>query len=831
MYSQVLRSVLLTCVLLFNLVLGSEQFNIDLEDTEPKNEQESYNKLSQDSLLWGPYNSGRYVGIKPRLEHGLLSGLMWFNVDEQLLIMKLRDFYEQGDNMGKANWVNFDPRYGGSQFISDNDCHINITIDFVKSDNGRNWGVKVKSVPHKGYESIKTSFIWYSGLQGEKVDPMESAAVNTGFLRLENSYDSTGYTEPLKLTGFSEELGIFDIKFRNSKSSKHPKAPKLRLKETDPRRTHHMSLRAPNKEIWQSRGIFLTLLKDSVSDIVENYKEYQADFPAYVSYCLRNMHNYEGNLHYIQNMYEGAAEFDVVFNEKLSPPTEHISFSNIEQRIKTVCLKVDENFKSSFHLKNFDEDHKEFGKEILSGLLGGLSYFHGDHLVDRVTIGDDDDFPVDENSDGTQLPKLTGSLEGPFELFTLVPSRPFFPRGFYWDEGFHLLPLLEYDSDLVLEIVQSWFNLIDSDGWIAREQILGPESRSRVPEPFQTQSPAILNPPTLVLAFSYLLEKSHAAQSANPVNLDSGVFKDNVGLIVLNNHNLLVNYTREIYPKLKLHLERFRTTQKGITDEPELDRNNDFEGFRWRGRTTTHCLASGMDDYPRPLPLDPAELHVDLLCWIGVMTRSTKMIANLLDVKEDVKYYEDLEARIIASIEKVHWSEKHKAYCDVTVDDDDETVHVCHKGYLSIFPFLTKMIPEDQVDKIESIVDLLSDPNELWSDFGIRSLSKSDSNYRTAENYWRSPVWVHMNYLVLDNLQHYYGAIKSSAPQSLLEKMNQTYSELRKNLIKNVYQEWQATGYVWEQYDDITGEHKGAKNFLGWTSTILLIMEMDEKLF
>lgn len=809
------------------------QFNIDLDNDLPQDSQQSYDKLSLDSLLWGPYNSGRYVGIKPRMTNGLSSGLMWFNVDDQAQIMKTRDFYEQGDNMGKANWVQFDPRYGGSQFILDEDCHINITVDFVKSENGRNWGVKVKSVPHKGFESVKTSFVWYSGLQGEKDDPTDMEnSINTGFLKLENQHDSRGYKEPVSLSGFSEELGIFVVLFNDHKTNKHPAPKKVHIPQIDPSRTHHMSLRVPNDQIWQSRGIFLTLLKDSVDDIIQNYKNVPQDFPAYVSYCLRNMNNYEGNMHYIQNIYQGSAEFDVVFNEKTSPPTEHITFSNINRKVSEVHSKVDKNFNSVFKLKNFNEAQKKFGQEILSGLLGGLSYFHGDHLVDRNTIGEDDDFPVDENSDGTQLPKLKGSLEGPFELFTLVPSRPFFPRGFYWDEGFHVLPLLNYDSDLMLEILKSWFSLIDDDGWIAREQILGSESRSRVPEAFQVQSPAVLNPPTLVLAFTYLLEKAQVVETGEAINLNAGVSKDNLGQIVLNDRDLLKNYTRQVYPKLKVHLERFMSTQKGITNDPDLGRNGDIEGYRWRGRTTTHCLASGMDDYPRPLPLDSAELHVDLLCWIGIMTRSMKMISELLEIPEDVKAYKALEDRIITSVDNVHWSEKDKAYCDVTLDDEDETVHACHKGYISLMPFLTKLLPANDIEKIKSMVDLISDPEELWSDYGVRSLSKSDPYYRTAENYWRSPVWVHMNYLVLDNLMHYHNEIKMHNPsnKALLEKMNTTFAQLRRNLIDNVYKEWESTGYVWEQYDDITGEHKGAKNFLGWTSSILLIMEMPEEL-
>lgn len=31
-----------------------------------------------------------------------------------------------------------------------------------------------------------------------------------------------------------------------------------------------------------------------------------------------------------------------------------------------------------------------------------------------------------------------------------------------------------------LEILKDWINLIDDDGWVAREQILGEEARSKV---------------------------------------------------------------------------------------------------------------------------------------------------------------------------------------------------------------------------------------------------------------------------------------------------------------------------------------------------------------
>lgn len=53
----------------------------------------------------------------------------------------------------------------------------------------------------------------------------------------------------------------------------------------------------------------------------------------------------------------------------------------------------------------------------------------------------------------------------------------------YRDEGFHLLHIGEWDNDLSLEILKDWISLIDEDGWVAREQILGDEARSKASLP------------------------------------------------------------------------------------------------------------------------------------------------------------------------------------------------------------------------------------------------------------------------------------------------------------------------------------------------------------
>lgn len=824
--AAVLRTVIL-------ILAEQVQFDLTASPATDNSTQAKYNQLSLDSLLWGPYRSGNYFGIKPKIPFSLTSGLLWFNVDSQMGFTTLKHRYEQGHNVGKANWVEFDPRLGGRQVILDNDCHIDITIDFVKSDNGKNWGVKIKGVPHDGYEDVRTTMVWYSGLEGLMVDEVTGANVPNGFIKLDNDVNTYGYRGTVKLSGFSQELGTFELRVNDggkNTNNKHPELDFLPIPELNPKFTHHLSLRVPDGNLWRAEEIFMTLLQESVKDFNEKLGDKIKDLDPALGFVMRDMNGYEGNFHIVQKVYEGQFEFDVTFNDLASPPTEKVTFKNIDQRIDSTLQSVGINFDKHFPLRGSSASEKAFGKELLSGLLGGLSYFHGDHLVDRTLLQDDEELAVDVNGE-VHLPKFKGQFEGPFELLTLVPSRPFFPRGFYWDEGFHLLPLLEYDTDLALEIIKSWFSLIDEGGWIAREQILGTEARSRVPAEFVDQSSAIVNPPTIMLAFTYLLEKAQAQAADKPVDLDAvegDISRDNLGHIVVSNPSLLANYTREIYPKLKLHFDSFRQSQRGMVEE--FERGDNDELFRWRGRTTTHCLASGLDDYPRVLPIDPAELNVDLLCWIGVMTRSIKRIAELLDIEEDVKLYTSIEDNIASNIEKFHWSEEEKYYCDVSVDEDDEDIQACYKGYISLFPFLTKFIPPQDVDKIDSIVSLISDPEELWSDYGIRSISKSSEFYRTGENYWRSPIWMNINYLVLDGLKHYHEASREFSSAELNEKIDKTYSQLRLNIITNVKKEWERTGYVWENYDDQTGEARGAKNFLGWSSLVLLMMEMPEHL-
>ena len=180
-----------------------------------------------------------------------------------------------------------------------------------------------------------------------------------------------------------------------------------------------------------------------------------------------------------------------------------------------LSTEFDKKFEELYHLgeKRFSDPQIDFGKSLLSSMMGGIGYFEGDWKLDDGMVGiDEDDLQQGEEDDyfaqGETIkyspnPQMVESAA----LFTGVPSRTFFPRGFLWDTGFDLFLIQSFDEQLAMDILKSWLSTMDERGWIAREQILGAEARSKVPEEFQMQYPHYANPPIMVGILRKLIEK------------------------------------------------------------------------------------------------------------------------------------------------------------------------------------------------------------------------------------------------------------------------------------------------------------------------------------
>ncbi|PIQ22680.1 MAG: glucosidase [Cytophagales bacterium CG18_big_fil_WC_8_21_14_2_50_42_9] len=180
--------------------------------------------------------------------------------------------------------------------------------------------------------------------------------------------------------------------------------------------------------------------------------------------------------------------------------------------------------------------------------------------------------------------------------------------------------------------------------------------------------------------------------------------------------------------------------------------------------------------------------------------------------------------------------------------------------------------------RLEHVLKRLLDENEFLSDYGIRSLSKyhlehpyifeykgykHDIQYEPGESSspmfggnsnWRGPIWLPLNYLIIQAIRKYYryygDAYVYEFPTGSGNKLNlkQIAEELTKRLLK-IFTKNEAGKYQYHSdhapfYNDInfkehhlfyeffhgdTGQGLGASHQTGWTALVAnLLLEMDD---
>ncbi|KAH8387856.1 hypothetical protein KR093_009903 [Drosophila rubida] len=740
---------------------------------------------------WGTYRPQTYFGLKTRDPHSLAMGLMWYSPSNLGAGGQgIRHWCEMGDKLDGFGWTHHDGRSFGVQQIDD--LPFELKTSFVKYPSDKAYGgdwtarVSVRNTSRAWDRSI--SLIWYVALD-------ERTNGHIKYVSDEKSPEPGVY-------GQTQGLGEFQVRFSAAKGRILHKsylstvAPSLgKLKETVFSHFRAFASKRGNR--------FIGLPGEIVS---------QNGLPAA---------NPEPNFIAIQFTAEVDFTLDITYQstsgfalgESITRPPTGRAYSDSLQAKMTA---FEQRFEQTFQLaaKGYGAEEVQFARNALSNMLGGIGYFYGASRVQSVH---------------TQNP--VPYWKAP--LYTAVPSRSFFPRGFLWDEGFHGLLISAWDVDIELDIICHWFDLLNVEGWIPREQILGIEALAKVPEEFVTQRNSNANPPTFFLTLRKLLthHKQQLAQKGRLAALE------------------------RLYPRLQAWFTWYNTTQRGEV----------LGTYLWRGRNATtlrelnpKSLSSGLDDYPRASHPTDLERHVDLRCWIAFAASVMADLSTLLG-KDDVKYYET--ASFLTDNEelnRLHLDPFSEHYTDWGLHSD--AVALKHPppltpqrkggqrmqqppaemqrytlkppdykfvntmfGYVSLFPLLLEQLEHDS-PYLGKLLHDLRDPQLLWTNYGLRSLSKNSPLYmkRNTEHdppYWRGPIWININYLAVKALRHY-GKIEG--PHAATAR--KIYGELRDNLVRNIFRQYQRTGYLWEQYDDTTGEGKGCNPFTGWTALVVLLM-------
>ena len=295
-------------------------------------------------------------------------------------------------------------------------------------------------------------------------------------------------------------------------------------------------------------------------------------------------------------------------------------------------VNFDLKFEQIFQLSNkgYNNSAVQFAQSAMSNMVGGIGYFYGSSVV---------------KSRHNALP--VSYWEAP--LYSGVPSRSFFPRGFLWDEGFHNLLISRWDPEISGDILAHWLDLLNSEGWIPREQILGKEARAKVPDEFVVQHNRNANPPTLLLTLHRLVQDMSDDMT-----------------------DWWREHLKRMWPRLVTWYSWFNTTQLGDTRG----------SYRWRGRNGSairelnpKTLTSGLDDYPRASHPSRDERHVDLRCWMALASRLMADIGKLLG-RRDSKKFEETAVFLHDNkqLDSLHWSVAHQAYMDWGLHTDDVTL-------------------------------------------------------------------------------------------------------------------------------------------------------------
>lgn len=738
------------------------------------------NSTHRDLHLWGTYRPGVYFGICPRISRETYFDFMWFKqpktVNEPV---KLRHECSDDDDLRSYMWSEHDGNNYGRQILIDGEMKLETIFIKGPTDDGLSWSVRVKGDLLEGspdkLEVYSLIFSFYHGYGGgiiwsiynehKELEAIMSRMLNIGMISITATNKNT--------------TGDFSSHYYASESA-HPSKVTNIIKDNLVRQKNMKILSLPDTEFIPNR----VDEKGFIAMQITSRLPFEVDLqmlPCVFKYENISQLKSEGRLRDREALNAAILDREEAFNS---------------------------DFESKFQLryKDFSDEQIKFGKYALSSLLGGIGYFYGRSLV----MSESHDKPINY---------LMGRLTSG------TPARAKFPRGFLWDEGFHLLVVNYWDSCLTVEILGSWLDLMNKDGWIPREQILGREAQYRVPEEFIIQHDDIANPPTFLLTLHSILTIREVIYDATEID----------------------SFLEKAYPRIKNWFEWLRTTLTGPVTNT----------FQWKGRDAKtiselnpKTLASGLDDSPRASHPSPDEKHIDILCWIAFGAEVMSKIATQVDMNEDATSYRELHKALsnLEHLKKHHWDSNLQQFSDyglhtsdVVLVPNERSEHgerliftrkvnsspnkklVNHFGYINLFPMLLRLLPSDS-DELRIILDKLDNPRLLWTQYGLRSLSASDPIYNkqntpTDAPYWRGAIWVNINYMCLQALYYY---SHETGPNQ--KKAKELYSKLRENLITNIFNQYKATGYFWEQYRDTNGAGMGAHPFNGWTSLILLVM-------
>ena len=801
---------------------------------------------------WGTYKPNLYFAMKNRRNTSQVFGLMWYGAGAENfesnkdLENRIRHDCRM-DNGLKYRWEAHNGLDYGDQVIEDESLNLKLSTKFIK--NNYNY----------------TNQSWDAVIEGELLDDTQEGFFGSVSVLLYAALENNLIEEKAFLT-INKENNIIE----GQESGKKEFFMKFEIDEDSKLEEYSIQkYRKVYNETWRIKKYITEDLKNAeislnnIREITRDEKKYtirDLDW-RYGKFSTRELK--QPNIIVYQYVFKKPFRIFVRFNALGLDNSNVSSYKNkITENLQIKKNEFENKFNKIYNI-NFEKLKKQIdlnskdeklltkmSQQALSNILGGIGHFYG-----AIKINLEDNLKPGNYHKGFRY-----AVEKK-ELFTGTPSRSFFPRGFLWDEGFHNIIISQWDVNISIDILNSWLSTMSATGWMAREQIRGLEAESKVPRQFLVQDKLFANPPTLIFAVNNIMNYyKNNFETENLKNMKSFLKKCSDKFSSwyewfeiyqkssdkksyqwygrTNQHNLASgfdDYPRGMNPNIyEKHLDLNSWVielLKTLTNLSEIFDNELMQHFQTRVDKMTNELNKNfldpqkgiLNDYIGPqYKLFKSENYVDPvppITWRGDGKCGQENL-NTLGSPADCNPYSDMPC-----CSEFGWCGNSSNHCkcekckksvklEERKDLEKENIFNPHLGYVNLFPIIFGYLKKED-PAFRNALNLLANPLLLNSEYGIRSLSKSDLLYHEGEDYWRGNIWININFLTLKGLHKFY---------SDDEEARNVYNDLRIKVIKMIFMNWKENQMFYEQYSDVDGKGLKARPFNGWTSLVLNIL-------
>lgn len=270
--------------------------------------------------------------------------------------------------------------------------------------------------------------------------------------------------------------------------------------------------------------------------------------------------------------------------------------------------------------------------------------------------------------------------------------------------------------------------------------------------------------------------------------------------------NRHLEFVKSIYPKLVKHIEHWENTQQ---------KTNGL--FVWRS-----LRGSGADNHPaiygRPLN---SSAGVELNCFMYLELEAMAELADLCEDVEKKKFYQEKKEKLAEGINRHMWDSIDGMYYHLDMLSNKPPtatqeivwdVPLKFRTWTCFISMYAKIAPEKYADRM--VKEHLLNPEEFWSDYGLRTMAKNEPSYNTMEtsnpSNWQGPIWIVSTYIIFKGLLNY-GYVEEA--ERVAENILTTLSkDIRKN------------GALHEYYNPETGDSNISLGFMNWNALARLMV-------